>query len=132
MARCIWIGVLSAIADSFLVAPLLALVYKFPIPFSGMERGPSAAVHSLFAVAFYGVLGGFVVLGVLGAAAGAVASKVAGADRHRAWKLALVFGLAAESHRRKILAKNAEKVRPNREQFPMSQCCKPRCSAFRN
>jgi hypothetical protein len=45
---------------------------------------------------FNGVLGGFVVLGVLGAAAGAVASKVAGADRHRAWKLALVFGLIAD------------------------------------
>jgi hypothetical protein len=97
VARCVWIGVLSAIAGSFLVSPLLALVYKFPIPFSGMESGPSAAVRSLFAVAFYGVFGGFVVLGVLGAAAGVVASIAAGADRHRAWKLALAFGLAADS-----------------------------------
>jgi hypothetical protein len=96
MARCVWIGVLSAIAGSFLVAPLLALVYNFPIPFSGMKSGTSVAVRSLFAVAFYGVLGGFVVLGVLAAAAGVVASRVAGADRHRAWKLALVFGLAAD------------------------------------
>jgi hypothetical protein len=96
MARCVWVGVLSAIAGSFLVAPLLALVYRFPIPFSGMESGPSAAVRSLFAVAFYGVLGGFVVLGVFGAAAGVVASRVAGADPRRAWKLALAFGLAAD------------------------------------
>jgi hypothetical protein len=35
------------------------------------------------------------------------------------------------SHRRKILAKTAEKSQPIREQFQMSQCCKPRCSAFR-
>jgi hypothetical protein len=36
------------------------------------------------------------------------------------------------NHRRKILAKNAEKSLPIREQSQMSQCCKPRCSAFRN
>src|SRR5215471_2122341 len=30
-----------------------------------------------------------------------------------------------------ILAKNAEKSPPIREQSQMSQCCKPRCSAFR-
>ena len=35
------------------------------------------------------------------------------------------------NHRRKILAKNAEKSPPIREQSPMSQCCKPRCCAFR-
>jgi hypothetical protein len=96
MARCIWIGLLSAVAGSFLVAPLLALVYKFPIPFSGMESGPVAAVRSLFAVAFYGVFGGFVVLGVLGAAAGGIASKVAGADPGRAWNLAVAFGLGVD------------------------------------
>jgi hypothetical protein len=96
MARCVWIGMLSAIADSFIMAPLLALIYKFPIPFSGMESGPSAMVSSLFAVAFYGVMGGFVVLGVLGAIAGVAARKVAGENRDRAWKLAVVFGLAAD------------------------------------
>jgi hypothetical protein len=96
MLRCVWIGALSAIAGSFLVAPLLAMFYEFPIPFSGMESGLDAAVRSVFAVAFYGVFGGFVVLGLLGVVAGVVASKVAGADRRRAWKLALAFGLAAD------------------------------------
>jgi len=96
MLRSVLIGVLSAIAGSFLVAPLLALVYRFPIPFSGMESGPSAMARSLFAVAFYGVMGGFVILGVLGAVAGAIASKMAGADRRRAWRLAALFGLAAD------------------------------------
>jgi hypothetical protein len=96
MSRCIWIGVLSAIAGAFLVAPLLALVYKFPIPFSGMESGPAAAIRSLFAVAFYGTFGGFVVLGVLGAVGGVIASKLAGADRGRARKLAVAFGLGAD------------------------------------
>jgi uncharacterized membrane protein YfcA len=70
MARCILIGVLSAIGGAFLVAPLLALVYQFPIPFAGMESGPGAALRSLFA-------------------------KVAGADRGRAGKLAVAFGLGA-------------------------------------
>jgi hypothetical protein len=96
MARCIGIGALSAIAGSFLVAPLLALAYKFPIPFSGMESGPGAAVRSLWAVAFYGALGGFAVLGLLGAAAGALASKAAGANRHQAWRLAVGLGIAAD------------------------------------
>jgi hypothetical protein len=54
MARCILIGVVSAIVGAFLVAPLLALVYRFPIPFSGMESGPGGALRSPFAVAFYG------------------------------------------------------------------------------
>src|SRR5262249_49227758 len=35
------------------------------------------------------------------------------------------------SHRRKFLAKNAEKSWPIRGQSQMSQCCKPRCGAFR-
>jgi hypothetical protein len=35
------------------------------------------------------------------------------------------------SHRRKIPAKHAEKALPIRAQSQMSQCCKPRCSAFR-
>ena len=96
MARCIWIGVLTAIAGSFLVAPALALIYKFPIPFSGMESGPSAAVRSLFAVAFFGLMGGFVILGLLGAAGGALASKVAGTDQARASKLAIKFGLVVD------------------------------------
>jgi len=95
MARCILIGVLSAIAGAFLIAPLVALVYQFPIPFSGMKSGPGAAVRSLFAVAFYGAIGGFVVLGALGAAGGAIASKVAGADRSRGGKLAAALGLGA-------------------------------------
>ena len=79
----------------FFVAPFLALVYKFPILFSGMESGPSAMLGSVSAVAFYGIMGGFVILGVLGAAAGAIASKVVGANRHRAWKIAVVLGLTA-------------------------------------
>jgi hypothetical protein len=54
LARCILICVVSAIAGAFLVAPVLALVYQFPIPFAGMESGPGGALRSPFAVAFYG------------------------------------------------------------------------------
>jgi hypothetical protein len=87
---------ISAIGGSFLVAPLLALVYKFPIPFAGVLSGPGAMLSAVFAVAFYGVFGGFVILGLLGAGAGAIASKAAGANRNRASKLAILFGLAAD------------------------------------
>jgi hypothetical protein len=61
-----------------------------------MVSGPDAALRSLFAVFFYGILGGFVVLGGLGAVAGVIASKVAGKDPSRAWKLAIAFGLGAD------------------------------------
>jgi hypothetical protein len=99
MVRCIWIGALTAIFGAFLVAPLLALVYKFPIPLHGMnamKSGIWAAACTPFAVAYYGVLGGFVILGVLEAAAGVIAFKMAGADRSRAWKLSVALGLGAD------------------------------------
>ena len=43
-----------------------------------MESGPNAVLRSLFAVAFYGAMDGFVILGLLRAAAGAIAGAVGG------------------------------------------------------
>ncbi len=78
------------------MAAIVALCFRFPIPFSGYESGPSAVLRSLFAVAFYGMLGGFVVLAALGAAAGAVASWLAGHDDRRRRQLTFIFALAAD------------------------------------
>jgi hypothetical protein len=57
---------LIAIVASFPAAALTALVFRFPIPFAGYVSGPDGVLLSLYAVAFYGMLGGFVVQGVLG------------------------------------------------------------------
>jgi len=56
---------------TFPLAALIALLYRFPLPFVGYESGVDAVVPALYAVYFYGVwLGGFVIVGVFGAAAG--------------------------------------------------------------
>jgi hypothetical protein len=50
----------------------VALVFRFPLPFYGMGHGVDAAMNSWIAVVFYGLLGGFVVVGFLGGLVGAV------------------------------------------------------------
>jgi hypothetical protein len=77
MGRAANVGGIAAVVGAIPVAFLCALVYRFPIPFSGYESGPGAAMRSLFAALMYGVfMGGFVVLGVLGAGFGALASRL--------------------------------------------------------
>jgi uncharacterized membrane protein YfcA len=64
-------GGLLTILGAFPVAAVVALVFRFPIPFAGYQSGVEAMVSSPIAVLLYGVAtGGFVVLGVIGAVAG--------------------------------------------------------------
>jgi hypothetical protein len=56
-----------------------------------------AVPHSLIAVVFYGLYGGFVVLAALGAAAGTAANLLARRDARRQRWLTLAFGLAGDS-----------------------------------
>jgi hypothetical protein len=71
-------GALTAVIGALPIAALCALVYRFPIPFSGYESGPQAAVHCVMAVVMYGVfLGGFIVLAALGAVLGWLAAYLA-------------------------------------------------------
>jgi hypothetical protein len=63
------LGSLFAIVASFPIGALTALVFRFPIPFAEYASGLDAVVPSLYAVAFYGMLGGFLVQGVLGGVA---------------------------------------------------------------
>ena len=63
------LGSLVAIIASFPIGALTALVFRFPIPFGEYASGPGAVVPSLYAVAFYGMLGGYFVQGVLGGVA---------------------------------------------------------------
>ena len=86
-----WAGALWAIVLAFPWAAAVALVYGFPVPFAGKLRGLDAVVPSLRAVLYYGALGGFAVLGLLGAAAGAAAQRVGGSDRPRVYRLCLLL-----------------------------------------
>jgi hypothetical protein len=87
-------GAFAAIALTFPIAGLTALLYRFPIPFGGYASGPEAVLLSLGAVVFYGVaMGGFVVVGLLGFAAGVVAERVARANGKSVVKMTVLFGL---------------------------------------
>ncbi len=96
MIRSIVAGTLWAVLGAFPLAALVALCYRFPIPFSGYESGSAAVLSALFGVVFYGSMGGFVVLAVLVAAAGAVGHWLAGQNkRKRRWLIpALGLGCA--------------------------------------
>jgi hypothetical protein len=69
------VGALVAILASFPLAALTALVVRFPIPFGGYVSGPEAVGPVLYAVGFYGMLGGFFVQAVVGGVAAFVASR---------------------------------------------------------
>ena len=57
-------GALWCIALSFPSAILLMIIWRFPIPFVGYRSGPGFLKESVWAVGFYGILGGFVLWGI--------------------------------------------------------------------
>ena len=75
MLRDLLKGVLFAIIASFPLAAIIGLLYRFPVPFAGYMSGVGALIMAPQAVLFYGILGGFVVLGVGGAVAGLLVSR---------------------------------------------------------
>jgi len=79
-------GALTTILLAFPLAALSALLFRFPIPFASYESGWSAMPHALAAVRFYGTLGGFVLLALLGGLGGAVAHRLGKADMRRVWR----------------------------------------------
>lgn len=89
------IGPLVAIGGAFPAAGLVALIYGFPIPFRGKEQGVEAVGFAMAAVLFYGVLGGFVVLAVLGLLAAGIADAVGRGNPARTILLTVVFALSA-------------------------------------
>jgi hypothetical protein len=54
----------------FPAAAVVALVYRFPVPFGGFVSGPAGVWSAMLATLFYGLAGGFVVVPVIAALAG--------------------------------------------------------------
>jgi hypothetical protein len=96
MLRSICTGVLITILGAFPVAALVALFFRFPVPFDGYRSGISAVVPAIGAVLFYGIVGGFVVLAVLGAIAGAGAHSISSEYKKPVTPILVGFALIAD------------------------------------
>ena len=79
-----------AIAFSFPLAGLCALLYRFPVPFAGYQSGVDWILIAMFASVFYGLLGGFVVLALGGYIGGLVAISLGKGNDRRTHRFVLV------------------------------------------
>ena len=93
--RFFWAGAGIAVAASFPLAALVALLFRFPIPFGTYMSGIGAVIPALFAAAFYGIIGGFMVQALLGGIAGGLAASATVSDRRRAWRRCAAFASLA-------------------------------------
>lgn len=84
-------GAFWCVLFSFPSAVLLVSVWRFPIPFAGYRSGLGHAGHALFAAGFYVLIGGFVVLGFLGAFAGLTARTLRPDDEREQKRLARII-----------------------------------------
>ena len=66
-------GAAISVGATFPLAALMALVFRFPIPFGSYMSGIGAVIPALFAAAFYGMIGGFMVQALLGGLTGGLA-----------------------------------------------------------
>ena len=89
MSQLHWTVLVGAFCTILLVFPfagLCALIFRFPVPFAAYESGWSAIPDALAAVRFYGALGGFPLLALLGALGGVVAHRMGRPDTGRVWQ----------------------------------------------
>jgi hypothetical protein len=70
------VGAFGAILGAFFIAPLVGLVFRFPVPFRGYVSGPAAIGPSIFAVLFFEFEGGFPIFAILGAIGGGIAYAI--------------------------------------------------------
>ena len=100
--RSILTGAACALLGVFPLAALVALCYRFPVPFDGYEGGLKAVPGSLLAVMFYGLFGfglplsGFVLLAGIGGAAGVAAHLLTRRDNRWEFWLTLAFALVGD------------------------------------
>ena len=84
-------GAIFCCLAAFPAAALTGLLWRIPIPFSGYASGVEGAAASWAMVLFYGLIGGFLLLGFLGALGGAVAHQLGLPHRARVVWLNLFF-----------------------------------------
>ena len=84
-------GAVTGIVVTFPLAAICALVYRFPVPFTGYKSGLLAIIPALIGVFVYGLLGGFLVQALVGGFAGLLAEMYAGAMRKDIRRTRVVF-----------------------------------------
>lgn len=92
--RSVGLGAILTMLAAFPVAAILGLVFRFPVPFNGIEGGISHVLPSLYAVVVYGLMGGFILLAILGAIGGAIAWKVSNGNIKVLNRLLVVFSIS--------------------------------------
>lgn len=75
MIRHSALGAVAAVVSAPAAAALLAVLYRFPVPFRGYATGVAEAPTAALAALFYLALGGAVVLGGSGAIVGALLAR---------------------------------------------------------
>lgn len=56
----------------FPAAGIVALVFRFPLPFGGIARGPAGVWDAMLATIFFGLVGGFLIVPLAAAGLGAL------------------------------------------------------------
>jgi hypothetical protein len=99
MKRSVISGAVAAVIMWFPVAIIVAVVYRFPIPFAGYSSGFSELHYVPLAVIFYGLLGGFLIVPAAGALGGWWSAKrgmeVEGSSRRLVYAISACIALAA-------------------------------------
>jgi hypothetical protein len=86
-------GAIVGIVATIPLVELSALVFRFPVPFSGYLSGPGAIFPALISIFIYGVaLGGFIIQALLGGIGGFVADSL----RHRTNTTSRSFALSSQ------------------------------------
>ena len=102
-------GACLAIVLSIPTGGLIALLHRFPIPFVGYDNGFPAVGYAMVAVVFYGFLGGFALLGILGHLVGVLISKQSRQALNVPWRSLIIPCLAIDTVQLLILA-NLDKM----------------------
>ena len=98
-------GATWSVVSTFPIAAITASLFRFPVPFAGYLSGINAVLPAMVAVLIYGVLlGGFVLLGVLGAIGGLVAATTLKFDQPRCAWVARLWALLVSTTSILILA----------------------------
>lgn len=93
MKKTVKLGAIASVIGLFPIAFLMALLWRFPLPFAGYQSGLEAAVKSPLAVIFYGIMGGFVIVPALGALCGVLVFKTVNDHPLKAKRLTIFLAM---------------------------------------